>query len=284
MIELKSDEYEVTLAPELGGAVTRMTWRGRDVMRPSPADVDDILQTASFPLAPFANRIAHGRFAFGGRNVQLALNFGDHPHALHGHAWQRRWRVTEAQGDRARLAFAYKRDDWPWSYSCTQDVALDANGSVMFTLSIRNDADMAMPASLGFHPYFPRTRETVLHAHVNGMWRIDETILPTDFDPVPIIDLPHGARLEGSPFVDHCFTGWSRTATIRQPTYGVRMTASDDMRFFHVYLPVGESFFCAEPVTAMPDAPNRQDVQGNGLKVLRPGETWSVWMRNSGGV
>lgn len=278
MIDLAADEYRLSLAPALGGAVTRFTWRGRDVLRPSPPNVSDILQTASFPLAPYANRIAHGRFTFGGRAVQLALNFGDHPHALHGHAWQRPWRVAKSSTDRATLEFAYEPGDWPWAYSVKQDVVLGRDG-LKLTLSICNGDGAPMPSSFGFHPYFPRAPETVLQADVHGMWRIDDTIMPTEYTTELPIDLRNGAVLEGAPFIDNCFPGWSRTAHIKHLAYGVRMTAARELPFFHVYLPAGESYLCAEPVSAMPDAVNRQGVRENGLFVLQPGETRSVWMR-----
>jgi aldose 1-epimerase len=45
-------------------------------------------------------------------------------------------------------------------------------------------------------------------------------------------------------------------------------------------MPPGSSFFCAEPVSHMPDAINRSDAdEGERMHVLQPGETLSVAMR-----
>jgi aldose 1-epimerase len=61
----------------------------------------------------------------------------------------------------------------------------------------------------------------------------------------------------------------------------ITMTASDVFSFFHVYVPPDDDYFCAEPVSAMPDAVNRRDVNGHGLRILPPGEAVSGWMRIS---
>ena len=65
MIALAAGDWRATLKPERGGAMLTLDWRGRPVFRPTPEDATDILETACFPLVPYANRIADGRFHFG---------------------------------------------------------------------------------------------------------------------------------------------------------------------------------------------------------------------------
>jgi aldose 1-epimerase len=167
--EIRFNDYALSAAPEIGGAVTKLTWRGLDLLRPATGAADP-LQTSCFPLAPYANRIAHGAFTFQGKRIQLALNFGDHPHALHGHAWQRPWRLEETSASRMRLSFDYTPGDWPWVYRAEQVFELDESGALL-SLSLQNRADTPMPASIGFHPYFPRPRGAVLKAGVRGFRR-----------------------------------------------------------------------------------------------------------------
>jgi aldose 1-epimerase len=278
-VALSAGPYALALRPKIGGAVSWFAWNGVDVFRRAPTDAGSVLDMGMFPLAPYANRIKHGRFSFDGRDVQLALNHGDHPHALHGHAWQRPWQVAEADAHRAVLSFAYRPGDWPWAYACEQRIELDET-SALFTLTLRNASDTPMPASFGFHPYFPRRRHTRLTANIRGMWAIDETIMPTNPAP-PILDLTQGAPLADAPFVDHCFTGWDHQATLRSEPAIITMTASGVFGFFHVYVPPEDDYFCAEPVSAMPDAVNRRGAEGNGLRILAPGEAISGWMRIS---
>ena len=48
---------------------------------------------ACFPLVPYANRIANGRFAFAGDEVQLRRNWDRDPHPLHGQGWRSAWTI-----------------------------------------------------------------------------------------------------------------------------------------------------------------------------------------------
>ena len=59
-----------------------------------------------------------------------------------------------------------------------------------------------------------------------------------------------------APFVDNTFTGWRGAARIEQPELGLAITleASPECRFFHVFIPPGQDYFCAEPTSAMPNA------------------------------
>jgi aldose 1-epimerase len=164
-IVLQRGDYALALRPQVGGSVARFTWRGKDVFRPSADGATAPTDMAMFPIAPYVNRIAHGRFEAGGDPVRLDLNFGAHPHALHGHAWQSPWAVTAREGARAHLRFAYAPSDWPWPYVCRQDILVTEQGAE-FTLSLENLSDEPMPAGVGFHPYFPHRTETIVCANV----------------------------------------------------------------------------------------------------------------------
>ena len=59
---LTAGETRVELYPDLGGAVARFTWRGKDVFRPSSPEATDVLETANFALVPYCNRIPGGNF------------------------------------------------------------------------------------------------------------------------------------------------------------------------------------------------------------------------------
>ena len=50
-------------------------------------ETDDPLQFASFPLVPFSNRIADGRFEWDGEQIEIDPNFAPEPHAIHGVGW-----------------------------------------------------------------------------------------------------------------------------------------------------------------------------------------------------
>jgi aldose 1-epimerase len=279
MITLSKGTFVFGIAPELGGAVTRFDFDGKPVMRPAPEGVASPLDCCSFPLVPYANRIENGLLKFEGRQYRLPLNFGDHPHALHGHGWQTAWRVETVSKDHATIAFDHAPDAWPWAYSAEQEFALADDGARM-KLTIRSRDDKPMPFSLGFHPYFPRTAGSKLTAKVSGMWKADSTMLPTE-PGTPLVDLPGGVVISEAPFVDNCFSGWRPPAVIEQPELGLVITlqASAQCPFFHVFIPTGTDYFCAEPTTAMPNAFNRPEPASvTGARVLAPGASLSIEM------
>ena len=111
MVRLHRGGVELDLCPHVGGAITGLRWRGRDVLRPAgPACLNggDPLFASSFPLVPFSNRIADARFAFQGRVYQLERNLPPEPHAIHGQGWQSPWAVAQASGaGRAELDFEH---------------------------------------------------------------------------------------------------------------------------------------------------------------------------------
>lgn len=276
MLRLEAGGAVCDLLPEVGGAVGRFALDGVDVLRPAEEGTDDPLRTACFPLVPFANRIAHGAFAFEGRTVRLPRNFGDHPHVLHGQGWRNPWRIAEAAADHATLVYDHAADEWPWAYRATQHVRISPDG-MRLELLLSNRADSAMPASLGFHPYFPKAAGTVLEAAVDGVWLSDETGIPTAAAaPDHVADFAAGAPLADAPFADHCHFGWTGRAVIRRPSGAIELTASRALDHLHVYNPPGLPFFCAEPVSAMPDAFNRAG--SATIAVLPPESTVSVWM------
>ena len=278
-IALFFGDYELDIAPQLGGAVAALRWRGQDVLRPTLPNAAHAGDTASFPLAPYANRIALGQFSFEGRQVRLARNFADDKHPLHGSGWLAPWQCEDASESRAVLTRQFERSDWPWRFSCRQEIGVDADGA-LFVVSVRNDDETPMPLSFGYHPFFVRAPGAVLRARVHGVWRTDAELLPTHFDTAT--DLPglaQGTPLDTAPLVDQCHAGWDGEATVSLPGMSVRMTASAEFGYLHLYIPEGQSFFCAEPVSAIPNAMNQPDPAAVGLRVLAPGESASGWMR-----
>ena len=91
---LVAADWRATLLPDLGGAIGSLAFKGHEILRPTPAGASDVLQTACFPLVPYANRIAHGRFTFDGAVIQLPVPARFAPHAIHGIGWQRAWGTT----------------------------------------------------------------------------------------------------------------------------------------------------------------------------------------------
>jgi aldose 1-epimerase len=185
VVTLRAGGAGLQLIPAHGGAVARY-WLERGAatwewLRPASVAAlagGNPYETAAFPLVPYSNRIRHGHFRFRGLAVALPLNRPPERHSIHGHGWQARWETTEVRASEARLEYRHAAGPWPWAYCASQRFTLTPSClSVELTLS--NESEDAMPAGLGWHPYFPRTARTTLTAEVGAMWRTDDEMLPT---------------------------------------------------------------------------------------------------------
>ncbi len=272
MIEVAAYGWSVGVDPALGAAILFARRDGRDVLRPTPAGCRDVLQTACFPLVPYANRIADGRFTFAGRAHQLPRNFGDHPHSLHGVGWQRAWDVAEHAPDALTLRYDHPGDaHWPWRFVADQKIVIDAAG-LGIALTLTNTGDAPMPGGAGLHPYFPVGLDTRLTFKADAMWLADATLLSTERVPAKHFgDWRAGRSVVCDTLVDHAFEGWTGTATIAD--HHGTTTVAADARAMHLYIPPAAGFVCVEPVSHLPDAINR-----GGMPVLAPGETLRIAM------
>lgn len=277
ILELRHGDLHATLAPGLGGALLSLRHGDVDLLRPTPAGANDALQTACFPLVPFANRIAEGRFAWGGRTAELPANMVGQAHPLHGEGWRGCWVVDARDEASAMLEFFPETSAWPWRYRAAQSVHLSEQG-MNLTLSVTNLDDAPGPFGLGFHPYFPESATARMTTAVTGLWEASDDLLPIREITAPAWT---GRPVRSDVLLDHCHTGWSREAAIDlgpgKPT--LRLTASKSLRWLHVYAPPGESFFCIEPVSHAPNALNIEDPHDHGVWSLGPGQTAVAWMR-----
>ena len=282
-------DRRVGVAPAIGGGLAY--WRRRrgstwfDILRPaSPEGLArrDPLSLASFPLAPYPNRIRNGRFRFDGREIALPLNFGDHPHSIHGHGWQAPWHEIERTASQVGLRYRHSADAWPFDYEAHQTIALSPSG-LSIALSVRNRAERPMPVGLGVHPYFPRASGARLTARVDGVWLTDDDAMPTTHTSVPPRwNMAAGAAVGGMA-CDNLFTGWDGPAIVEWPAERVRLRieAGGLFRFLVVYTPVNEDCFGVEPVSQVTDAFNlaAAGAEDTGMRVLEPGQSLSGTVR-----
>jgi len=278
-ITLRQGALGVTLAPGIGGSLARF-WSdasrpGMDFLRPAlpgglaRAEPEGL---SSFPLVPWSNRIRAGRFTFGGQSVALTPNLRGH--AIHGLGYRTAWTVADRSSSEAVLEHRHAAGEWPWAYRATQRFALTP-AALNVEMVVTNESGTTMPAGLGWHPYFPRTAGTTLHAGVTGLWLTDNEILPTVcVTPPPDRDPRLGLAVDRVA-LDNVFVGWDRTAIITWPERRaqLRLSARGPLTTLVVYTPPGEAFFCAEPVSHVTDAFNlaaagRQDT---GMLSLAPG-------------
>lgn len=269
---LQQGAARLTLDPLRGGTIREFHWRGIPIFRPTEPDAgDEPLETACFPMIPFANRIAQGRFEFGGRSVQLSRNWSGDPHPLHGYGWRAPWSVLGASASSARIRFEGGEDEWPWRYRCEQHFQLLPDG-LSIELSIRNLSLTPMPAMLGLHPYFYDAAHAQLSAALPRVWLTDEAALPLAEAPTPMAWAFESGRIVNTLPLDHCFSGWNGIATLRWPDRTVTVRATD-CHCLHIYAPAGKDVFCVEPQSAPAGALGRA---ASELTVIAPGERSAI--------
>ncbi len=266
LLSLRHGRLLVEIDPEAGGSLARFAVDGRDILRPGKGT-----QGACYPLVPFSNRIANGRFEFEGRTVEVPRNWPDPSvrHPMHGDGFAAVWRVERADAASATISFEHDgRSGWPFRYRARQEFHLRPD-SIAVRLTLENREAHAVPGGLGLHPFLVRDADCELFFHADEVWLADAEVLPTRRIAVPNEwDFSHGRRPDDVP-LDNCFDGWDGEASIVWPSRKLRMElrATEPFRHAVVFTPPSRPFFCIEPVS---------HANGRiGLTRLGPGATLS---------
>ncbi len=141
-----------SLDPDAGGRLAQLSVGGFDLLY-SPNDPSlSPTSWGAFPMVPYAGRISNGRFDFAGSSYRMPINHGQH--AIHGTTFTSRW-IELAPG---HLAIDLDKP-WPFGGTVSHRVELhqdsDHSGRLFCELSLLAGHD-AMPAMVGWHPWFNR--------------------------------------------------------------------------------------------------------------------------------
>ncbi len=235
----------------------------------------DPRQLASFPLVPYSNRIAHGRFPWDGKVHQLQRNMPPEPHTIHGVGFQRAWTITGRRDGQLELCLRHAPDaDWPFAFEARQTFTL-GEATLTVGMTIQNLEDTPAPCAFGHHPYFDAAGAS-LTFRAQTVWLNDPSGLPAEAMPVSgLFDFSAGGAIHGRR-ADNCFTGWDGHAVIGWTgrRLAVRITASPTLPALVVYIPEHAEAFCAEPVPHLTDSLNRPSVVPH-LAAIAPGATFT---------
>jgi aldose 1-epimerase len=273
-LQLRAGELRLALRPDLGGSIAGLWLGEQPVLRSTePGELARARQSACYPLIPYSNRLGFRRFRWHGRDHTTLANFDHSPHSVHGVGWTRPWAVCAQAPATAELGLEHTADGhWPFDFSARQVFMLDEQG-LHVALTLTNRAPEAVPAGLGWHPYFPKRQRSRLHAELTDRWESDPgTELPTRRVPQPGIDGEVGYLS-----FDHCFEGWQGAARLRDERLSLRLTSS--LPYLVVYTPADKPYYCVEPVSHVSNAIHMADPAAHGLRTLQPGETMQAWMR-----
>jgi galactose mutarotase-like enzyme len=302
---------------DLGATVHRLWVTGGDGVRRNVvlghASAQAYLDSTHYiggTIGRYANRIAKGRFALDGREVQTTVN--DRGNTLHGgpDGFERRiWTVSDSSDLHVTLRLVSPDGDGGFPGRLEVSARFETTGdSVRVQLEATSDATTVV--NLTSHAYFNldgegsgTTDEQLLCIESDGYLPIDETGIP-EGDLAPVQDTPFDLRrptrlgecvraqhpqVVGAGGIDHNYaphgTGSRVVATLDSPRTGTRMELLSDQPGLQVYTGNGldgvigstegglyrqGDGIALEP-QLFPDSPNRSEFSS---PVLRPGETY----------
>ena len=256
---------------------------------------DEVASGASGqPLIPWPNRIAGGRYEFGGHSHQVPITEPDKGNALHGFTRWMAWEVAHRDASTARLALLlYPRQGYPFALWNEIEYRVSPAG-VTVAVTATNVGSGALPYANGFHPYLsvgtPRIDECRLMVPAATWLRTDEHNIPVARSPVEQSEHDfRSPRQIGAAVLDTTYTDLARDpdgmARVRLSDADGRrhLTVRLDAAYGYVQLFSGDTLddlarrrrsLAVEPMTSAPNAFR----SGDGLRVLQPGESFaSAW-------
>jgi len=282
---------------EVGGGVRAYAVDGRPVLDPYPLHaICDGGHGA--PLIPWPNRLADGRYRFGGVDYQVALSEPDKHNAIHGLLRWRPWRALAHEPDRVRMGTRlYPLSGYPFTLEVQIEYAL-SEGGLSVSTSATNLGERACPYGAGQHPYLsPGERAidecTLELAAATRIVTDEERQLPVGREAVAGTDFDfRSPRALAGRRIDCAFTDLSRD---RSGLAFARLAAPDgataelwvDDAYPVIEIFTGDTLgpdrrrrgLATEPMTCAPNAFQ----SGEGLVALEPGRSligrWGVRLR-----
>ncbi len=283
---------------------------------------DDFAGSASFSLGgailyPFANRIlgpwGHDRTIQAqvlGQKVSLPRNWGGkapgaRQYAMHGLILDKPFGRLSLRQDGAAtiLRGEYDAGDFAGEWLSSSAIAIEvgiAPEALSLTVQARNVGSEAMPAGIGWHPYFalPSGRREQARVHIPASSRLEvdnyDEVVPTGrilpVDKTPYDLSAHGETPLGEAYFDDCFVDLERGAdgalvcTIEDPAagHGLRIsTASPQVKAVQLYAPPEKAYAALEPQFNWPDPFGEEWAarQDTGMAMLAPGEQTTYQVR-----
>jgi aldose 1-epimerase len=282
-VEIATGDQRAWLT-EVGAGLRRYVVAGRDVLDGYGEDEMSSSGRGQL-LLPWPNRIADGRYSFGGRDLQLPLTEPSSHTAIHGLVRWVAWGLREQEDDRALFELhLHPQPGYPFALDLEAEYALGADGLTV-RLAGTNAGDAPCPFGAGAHPYLrpaagPTVDTAVLRSPAATRLLNDDRGIPTGREPVE--GTPYDFR-EPRPIgdlqLDTAFTDLERGADGRATVQLDDTVLCLGEGFDHLMLFTGDPLpnvarrsLGVEPMTCAPNAYR----SGDGLLTLAPGETWSA--------
>jgi len=288
---LSGDQYEISAGPyaavvtEQGGTLRSLTHDGRPLILSHDAD-EPVPAAAGQLLAPWPNRIDHGRYSFAGETHTLPINEDALDNAIHGLVRFEPWQADGHEPHRVRLTYRLLgQSGYPFRLDLAVEYTLDAAGGLTVRQSARNPGTRTAPYGHGAHPYLTLGRpldECDLLVTAGRYLEIDARAIPgreaRDVDGTPQ-DFRTRRRIGGTalntPYTGLVHDGGGRAwVRLDDGERSVALWAGEGHPWLEIYTrdevmdETRRTGLGAEPMTCPPNA----FVTGVDLIALKPGE------------
>lgn len=257
-VDLVNDRTKLTFDATRGGRVAQVWFDDVPLLVGEGPGVDGVLGWGSYPMVPWAGRLAGGRFQF--RRDVVTMPANERTHAMHGVGFLNAWDIVGSGTSSLVARLDLDAVGWPFKSWCEQRISLGPD-SLHMEMSVHG-TDREFPAQVGWHPWF--LPPSVLDVAFDTMF-VRDTDGITTTETRPPIDPPW----------DDCFSG-----AVREPRLvvnGVEVRLSSTCRYWVVYTgsPNG---VCVEPQSGIPNAFNSRPESGLDIvgtaRVLQHAFTW----------
>lgn len=289
-LHLAHDDLEATVT-EVGASLRVLRHRGRDLVRPYPAD-EVAPGYSGAVLAPWPNRVGDGRYEFAGTGHQLPLTEPERGNALHGLVLWEPWSVLERSTSAVVLGHRiHPRPGYPFLVDLEVSYALGPAGLRIELVATNNGAGPA-PYGCSVHPYVVAgpgpVDDWTLHLPATTALDVDpERLLPNGHRPAADLGLDFSTpRAIGSTRADHALTdvrrdehGRARATVVAADGDGVAVEWGPECPWVQLHTAdrpeprLNRTGLALEPMTCPPDAL----ASGDDLVVLAPGEDHRAW-------
>ncbi len=291
--EIVAGDYRATVT-ELGAGLRTLSHNGRPVI--TGYDSDEVPPAgAGQLLAPWPNRVDHGKYSFGGRSYQLDISEPAHDNAIHGLTRFATWSLSTRAPDYVELGLRLLgRPGYPFSLELSARYRLTAETGLEVTVTARNAGNRPAPFGTGSHPYLRAGAGSVDDWQLQlpaARWQpADDRGIPTG-RPQEVAGSQYDFRERrsiGSTSLDTAFTGlytgedgraWAR---LTGPDAEVALWAGPGYRWLQVFTgdPLGPEArrraLAIEPMTCPPNA----FITGTDLLTIEPGgnirQQWGI--------
>jgi aldose 1-epimerase len=207
---LASGDYTAEIA-SVGASLRALRFRDRDLVLAYGAD-EIRPRFRGAVLAPWANRVARGRWTWNATELQLPITEPERGHALHGLVAWSDWQVTNRTAETVTLTTpVVAQPGYPFTLRLAVTWSLDLGG-LRCDLHTTNDSADGAPFGCSIHPYLVGPTSDVdswiLHVGASSELLVDESLIPTHLAPVSRAHDFRVPRPIGDAAIDHAFTGF----------------------------------------------------------------------------